>query len=92
MTIAITTSLRENDDLLKRARIIGEKLSLPIIKRQKQSVTKLLKGREGLLLVYDNKLCLVNQDGSELVFHPDTAMLRIKSSHDALIDLLGKEP
>ena len=27
MTIAITTSLRENDDLLKRARIIGEKLS-----------------------------------------------------------------
>ena len=92
MTIAITTSLRENDDLLKRARIIGEKLSLPIIKRQKQSVTKLIKGREGLLLVYDNKLCLVNQDGSELVFHPDTAMLRIKSSHDALIDLLGKEP
>ncbi|SDO54457.1 Putative SAM-dependent methyltransferase [Streptococcus equinus] len=92
MTIAITTSLRENDDLLKKAQAIGEKLSLPVIKRQKQSVTKLLKGREGVLLVYETKLCLVNQDGSELVFHPDTAMLRIKSSHDALSDLLGKEP
>ncbi|MBJ7540137.1 class I SAM-dependent methyltransferase [Streptococcus sp. SL1232] len=91
MTIAITTSLRENNDLLKKAQAIGEKLSLPVIKRQKQSVTKLLKGREGVLLVYETKLCLVNQDGSELVFHPDTAMLRIKSSHDALIDLLGKE-
>lgn len=45
-----------------------------------------------MLLVYETKLCLVNQDGSELVFHPDTAMLRIKSSHDALSDLLGKEP
>ena len=42
-------------------------------------------------MVYENKLRLLNQDGSELSFHPDTAMLRIKSSHDALIDLLGMD-
>lgn len=62
-----------------------------MIERNKQSAKKLLQGCEGVLLVYENKLRLLNQDGSELSFHPDTAMLRIKSSHDALIDLLGMD-
>ncbi|EFW89118.1 class I SAM-dependent methyltransferase [Streptococcus equinus] len=91
MSIVITTSLRENAKLLAKAKTIGEKLNLPVIERNKQSAKKLLQGREGILLVYENKLCLLNQDGSELSFHPDTAMLRIKSSHDALVDLLGTD-
>lgn len=91
MTIAITTSLRENVALRQRAQAIGEKLHLPVIERRKQSVTKLLQSREVLLLVYENELRLVNQDGSEFAFHPDTAMLRIKSEHDALLALLGDD-
>ena len=91
MTIAITTSLRENVALRQRAQAIGEKLHLPVIERRKQSVTKLLQSREALLLVYENELRLVNQDGSEFAFHPDTAMLRIKSEHDALLALLGDD-
>lgn len=91
MSIVITTSLRENAKLLAKAKTIGEKLNLPVIERNKQSAKKLLQGREGVLLVYENKLRLLNQDGSELSFHPDTAMLRIKSSHDALVDLLGTD-
>lgn len=90
MTIAITTSLREHSDLREKAQAIGKKLHLPVIERRKQSLTKLLQTREAILLVYDDKLRLVNQDGSEFVFHPDTAMLRIKSNHDALWDLLGQ--
>ena len=31
-------------------------------------------------------------NGSELSFHPDTAVLRIKAPHDALISLLGQSP
>ena len=91
MTIAITTSLRENVALRQRAQAIGEKLHLPVIERRKQSVTKLLQSREALLLVYENELRLVNQDGSEFAFHPDTAMLRIKRGHDALLALLGDD-
>ena len=89
MTIAITTSLRENLTLRQRAQAIGKELHLPVIERRKQSVSKLLQSREALLLVYNDELRLVNRDGSELVFHPDTAMLRIKSEHDALLTLLG---
>ena len=34
MTIAITTSLRENVALRQRAQAIGEKLHLPVIERE----------------------------------------------------------
>lgn len=91
MTIAITTSLREDVALRQRAQAIGDKFQLPVIERRKQSVTELLQSREALLLVYENELRLVHQDGSEFAFHPDTAMLRIKSEHDALLALLGDD-
>ena len=40
-------------------------------------------------LLYKDRLSFVNADGSELSFHPDTAVLRIKAPHDALVNLLG---
>ena len=39
-----------------------------------------------------DRLSFVNADASELTFHPDTAALRIKAPHDALVSLLGKSP
>ena len=37
-------------------------------------------------------MSFINSDASELTFHPDTAALRIKAPHDALVSLLGKSP
>lgn len=91
MTIVITTSLGENLKLQKEAQLLGQKLGYSVLNRRKQSVKSFLKVYDHVLLVYENKLVLVNQDGSQLTFHPDTAMLRIKSAHDPLLELLGQE-
>lgn len=44
------------------------------------------------ILLYKDRLSFVNADASELTFHPDTAVLRLKAPHDALISLLGQSP
>ncbi len=91
MTIVITTSLGQNPRLIEEALLLSQKTGYPFIERRKQSVKSFLKDYDGVILIYNTKMVLVNQDGSELTFHPDTAMLRLKSSHDALLSLLGTE-
>lgn len=46
---------------------------------------------EAVLVLYKDKLILEQRGGQVLFFHPDTAMLRIKSGRDPLLELLGKE-
>lgn len=91
MKVIVTTSLRMNDELVDRARQIASELGIDYKERNKQSVRKLLGTFEAVLVLYKDKLILEQRDGQVLFFHPDTAMLRIKSGRDPLLELLGQE-
>ena len=85
----ITTSLRENEALIARAQELALELGADYQPRRKLSLAKCLERFGPFYLLYKDRLSFVNADGSELSFHPDTAVLRIKAPHDALVNLLG---
>ena len=88
----ITTSLRENESLIARAQELATELGADYHPRRKLSLSKCLERFGPFYLLYKDRLSFVNADASELTFHPDTAVLRIKATHDALISLLGQSP
>ena len=88
----ITTSLRENETLIARAQELASELGADYQPRRKLSLSKCLERFGPFYLLYKDRLSFVNSDASELTFHPDTAALRIKAPHDALVSLLGKSP
>ena len=85
----ITTSLRENESLIARAQELASELGADYQPRRKLSLSKCLERFGPFYLLYKDRLSFVNADVSELSFHPDTAVLRIKAPHDALVNLLG---
>ena len=89
MKVIITTSLRMDDNLVAKAKQLAEDLGIEYLKRNKRSVSSLLKEVEKVLVLYQNKLVLEQRNGQTFFFHPDTAMLRIKAGHDPLLDLIG---
>lgn len=89
MKVIITTSLRMDDNLVSKAKQLAEDLGIEYLKRNKRSVSSLLKEVEKVLVLYQNKLVLEQRNGQTFFFHPDTAMLRIKAGHDPLLDLIG---
>ncbi|HEM3554059.1 class I SAM-dependent methyltransferase [Streptococcus suis] len=91
MKIIVTTSLRMNQSLVLRAQKIATLLSLDYQERKKRSVQSFLTEADAVLVVYQSQLVLEEKTGQVLFFHPDTAMLRIKSGRDPLLELLGKE-
>ena len=88
----ITTSLRENEELIARAQALALDLGADYQPRRKLSLAKCLKRFGPFYLLYKDRLSFINADASELTFHPDTAALRITAPHDALVSLLGKSP
>lgn len=88
----ITTSLRENESLIAHAQELASELGVDYRPRRKLSLSKCLERFGPFYLLYKDRLSFVNADASELAFHPDTAALRIKAPHDALVSLLGKSP
>ena len=88
----ITTSLRENEALIARAQELAYELGVDYQPRRKLSLAKCLERFGAFYLLYKDRLSFVNVNASELSFHPDTAVLRIKAPHDALISLLGQSP
>ena len=85
----ITTSLRENETLIARAQELAHELGADYQPRRKLSLAKCLERFGPFYLLYKDRLSFINSDASELSFHPDTAALRIKAPHDALVSLLG---
>ena len=88
----ITTSLRENEELIARSQALAHDLGADYPPRRKLSLAKCLERFGPFYLLYKDRLSFINADASELTFHPDTAALRIKAPHDALVSLLGKSP
>ena len=77
----ITTSLRENKVLIARAQELAHELGLIISLVASYPWQKCLERFGPFYLLYKDRLSFVNSDGSELSFHPDTAVLRIKRPH-----------
>lgn len=91
MKTIVTTSLRMNQTLVLRAQKIATLLSLDYQDRRKRSVQSILAKTEAdaVLVVYQGQLVLEEINGRRFFFHPDTAILRIKSGRDPLLELLG---
>ena len=75
--------------LIARAQELALELGVDYQPRRKLSLGKMFRAIWSFYLLYKDRLSFVNADGSELSFHPDTAVLRIKAPHDALVSLLG---
>lgn len=88
----ITTSLGMDDGVVARAKALAQSFDLPYVERQKHSIKKLQAQYGHILVVYQDKMVLEQLGGERLFFHPDTALLRIISERDPLLELIGKEP
>lgn len=82
-----------NQTLVLQAQEIAEQLNLDYQDRRKRSVQSILAKTEAdaVLVVYQDQLVLEEKTGQKLFFHPDTAVLRIKSGRDPLLELLGSD-
>ncbi|MGT2907266.1 class I SAM-dependent methyltransferase [Streptococcus dentiloxodontae] len=91
MNTIVTTCLKQNLAVVAYAKSIAEQYQLPYVERRKQSLRRLMRQNDsdGVLIVHANELVYKNKNESQLRFHPDTAVLRIKASHDPLVELLG---
>lgn len=76
-------------NLVARAKELADELGIEYVKRNRQSISSLLEVADKVLVVYQDKLILEQQNGQKFFFHLDTAMLRIKSGRDPLLELIG---
>lgn len=90
MKVIVTTSLGMNEAVVLRARNMAELLQLDYQERKKRSVQSFLTKADAVLVVYQDQLILEQKNGQRLFFHPDTAMLRIKSGRDPLLEMVGE--
>lgn len=88
----ITTSLGMNEVLVARAKALAQSFGVPYVERRKTSVPKLQAQYGHVLVLYQDKLVFEQLGGERLFFHPDTALLRIKSKRDPLLELIGESP
>ncbi|MGT2929093.1 class I SAM-dependent methyltransferase [Streptococcus dentasini] len=92
MDFIVTTSLRQDQSLVQQAKKLAQKFSVTYVERRKRSLKQLLADYRTVLMIYQDQLVLTYSDGSQLYFHPDTAMLRSKAAHDPLVNLLAPAP
>lgn len=88
----VTTSLGMNPNVVLQAQEIARKFGLVYLERGKKSVRSFLTEADAVLVVYQDQLILEQKNGQRLFFHPDTAMLRIKSGRDPLLEMVGEPP
>ncbi|HFU4501666.1 TPA: class I SAM-dependent methyltransferase [Streptococcus suis] len=91
MKVIVTTSLGMDENLVQKAKNLAEELGLAYRDRRKQAVKVFLKQADAVLVVYKDRLVIEQKERQKLFFHPDTAMLRIKSGRDPLLELLGPD-
>ncbi|HFI0041990.1 TPA: class I SAM-dependent methyltransferase [Streptococcus suis] len=92
MKVIVTTSLGMDEHLVQKAKNLAEELGIAYCDRRKRSVQSILVQTEAdaVLVVYQDQLVLEEKTGQRFFFHPDTAMLRIKSGRDPLLELVGE--
>lgn len=87
----ITTSSRVTLALEEEAQVIGQKLGIEYVAREKRPMQKLQALYGDILLLTKEGLSLEYANGVHFSFHPDTAMLRIKAPRDPLLELIGEK-
>lgn len=92
MKWSITTSLGMDERLVARAKAFAQSFGVVYVERRKASIQKLQTQYGHLLVLYQDKMVFEQRGGKRLFFHPDTALLRIKSKRDPLLELLGESP
>ncbi|MGT2963901.1 class I SAM-dependent methyltransferase [Streptococcus acidominimus] len=88
----VTTSLGMDEQLVARAKALAQSFGVAYVARQKVSIKKLQTQYGHILVLYQDKMVFEQLGGERLFFHPDTALLRIKSNRDPLLELLGESP
>ncbi|MBF0777771.1 class I SAM-dependent methyltransferase [Streptococcus cuniculi] len=88
----VTTSFGMDKELVARAKALARLFGVAYVERRKDSVKKLQERYGHVLVLYQDKLVFEQLGGERLFFHPDTALLRIKSGRDPLLELIGEGP
>lgn len=89
MNAIVTTSLRMDDEVVSRALDIASNFRIDYVSRNKRSIASMLTDYPLILVVYKENLIIEQRNGRRFFFHPDTAILRLKSKRDPLLELLG---
>ncbi|MFJ5963085.1 class I SAM-dependent methyltransferase [Bacillus sp. NPDC093026] len=74
----ITTSFRANEETIKTAKKLADKLHGEYVERRKQSVRQLAKIRGEVLVVGKERFEWYQPNGEKFFFHPSSAMFRVK--------------
>ncbi len=93
---AVTTSLRPDEQLVKKAQHVAQFLGVSYIKRGNCSIESLIAstGTKGLIVLAKERLSYISENG-ELFFHPGISITRINSlkngKTDRMIEAMGLE-
>lgn len=85
----ISTAVKVNDAQIKDAKRLAQKWQVPYIERKKLTVKQLHQNYGNAFIVYAARYEYLDVNGNRLFFHPNTAVIRIKSQRDPLAELVG---
>lgn len=85
----ISTAVKVKETQIEEARRLSRQWKVPYIERQKLTVNQLHQQYGNVFIVYSDRYEYLAVDGSRLFFHPNTAVIRIKSGKDPLTELVG---
>lgn len=97
MKAVVTTDRKCHTESMELAKEMAEKLSLPLVPRQKEATAELMERYQvdAVLVALQNELRLHTQEG-ELFFHPNMSQLRLKNlrkgDKDHMTEAMGLEP
>lgn len=89
--LVVTTAVKAKEDMLEMAHYLSNQWKIPFISRQKKTIQQLTAQYGNVFVVYSDKLEYIHDDGTRLFFHPNTAVIRIKSGRDPLATLVGSQ-
>lgn len=85
----VTTNVKTDNNLINEAQKIAKYFSVEYVVRNKATIKELIAKYNNILVVYKNELIFINERQEKLFFHLDTAVVRIKSNNDLLIELIA---
>lgn len=85
--IIVTTNVKNNIFLVEKAKEIAIILDGIYIKRERKTIKELIATYYQVIVVYSDKIEYFDTD-TKIYFHPDTAIVRIKSKNDNLVNII----
>ena len=89
--LVVTTPGRPTDTTVNKAKITAGDLSIPYVKRNKQSIYKMMEEHNSNVIVTADQMTVHTPDMPPFFFHPNAAMFRakrwLKTKEDPLTDV-----